>query len=126
MTAKNEPTRQILNNGSCQVVDGNAQFQIQLPEWMHLLDSDLDDLESLTAAIGMDRLLALAHKGLVQAVIDVRAKARAKDKNGNSTGNPQAYEPSLLPKPGKSKAEKALEDLTPEQLQELLKRKGLA
>ena len=126
MTAKNEPTRQILNNGSCQVVDGNEQFQIQLPEWMHLLDSDLDDLESLTAAIGEDRLLALAHKGLVQAVIDVRAKARAKDKHGNYTGNPQAYEPSTLPRPGRSKAEKALENLTPEQLQELLKSKGLA
>ena len=125
MTAKNEPTRQILNNGSCQVVDGDEQFQVQLPEWMHLLDSDLDDLESLTEAIGRERLLALAHKGLVQAVIDVRAKARYKDKHGNYTGNPQAYEPSLLPKPGKSKAEKALEDLTPEQLQELLKKKGL-
>ena len=125
MTAKNEPTRQILNNGSCQVVDGNEQFQIQLPEWMHLSDSDLDDLESLTAAIGMDRLLALAHKGLVQAVIDVRAKARYKDKEGNRTGQWSNYEPNLLPKPGKSKAEKALEDLTTEQLQELLKRKGL-
>ena len=85
MTAKNEPTRQILNNGSCQVVDGDEQFQIQLPEWMNLSNEVLEDLDSLVNTLGSDRVLALVHKGLVQAVIDVRAKARTKDKHGNRT-----------------------------------------
>ena len=121
---KNEPTRTILNRGSCKVEDGKESWTVQLPEWMNLDDQALDDVNSLINVLGLDRVLALIHKGLVQAVIDVRTKARQKDKNGNYTGNPQAYEPSLLPEPGKSRAEKALEDLTTEQLQELLKRKG--
>ena len=129
MSQKNEPTRTILNRGSCKVEDGKESWMVQLPSWMNLSNEVLEDLDSIVNTLGSDRVLALIHKGLVQAVIDVRTKARAKDKNGNYTGNPQAYEPSTLPAPEKSrteKAAKALEDLTPEQLQELLKRKGLA
>ena len=123
---KNEPTRTILNRGSCKVEDGKESWTVQLPSWMNLSNEVLEDLDSLINTLGSDRVLALIHKGLVQGVIDVRTRARAKDKQGNYTGNPQAYEPSTLPNPGRSKAEKALEDLSPEQLQELLKRKGLA
>ena len=126
MAQKNEPTRNILNRGTAMVEDAGTTFEVKLPEWMNLDNQALDDVNSLINVLGLDRVLALIHKGLVQAVIDVRTKARAKDKNGNSTGNPQAYEPSTLPRPGRSKAEKALEDMSPEQLQELLKRKGLA
>jgi len=123
---KTESTRAILNRGTAMVEDAGVTYEVDLPRWMHLADSELDDLDSLINTLGMDRVLALVHKGLVQAVIDVRAKARYKDKNGHYTGDPQNYDPNLLPKPGASKAEKALEDLSPEQLQELLKRKGLA
>ena len=126
MTQKNEATRNILNQGYCRVEDKGAAWTQKLPSWMNLSNEALENLGSIVDQIGDERVLALIHKGLVQAVIDVRTKARAKDKNGNRTGNPQAYEPSTLPRPGRSKAEKALEDLTPEQLQELLKRKGLA
>ena len=126
MSQKNEPTRNILNRGTAMVDDAGTTFEVDLPKWMNLSNEVLEDLDSLINTLGSDRVLALIHKGLVQAVIDVRTKARAKDKNGNYTGNPQAYEPSTLPRPGRSKAEKALEDMTPEQLQELLKRKGLA
>ena len=108
------------------VDDAGTTFEVNLPEWMNLDDQTLDDMDSLINVLGLDRVLALIHKGLVQAVIDVRTKARQKDKAGNYTGNPQAYEPSTLPRPGRSKAEKALEDLTPDQLQQLLERKGLA
>ena len=129
MAQKNEPTRNILNRGGCQVEDKGKTWEVPLPSWMHLNNETLENLGSIIDQIGDERVLALIHKGLVQAVIDVRTKARQKDKAGNYTGNPQAYEPSTLPAPEKSRAEKAakaLEDMSPEQLQELLKRKGLA
>ena len=126
MSQKNEATRSILNRGSCKVEDGKESWTVRLPNWMQLDNETLENIGSIVDQIGDERVLALIHKGLVQAVIDVRTKARQKDKAGNYTGNPQAYEPSTLPAPGRSKPEKALEDMSPEQLQELLKRKGLA
>ena len=126
MSQKNEPTRNILNRGTAMVDDAGTTFEVKLPEWMNLSNEVLEDLDNLINTLGSDRVLALIHKGLVQAVIDVRTKVRYKDKNGKRTGQWSNYDPNLLPKPGKSKAEKALEDMTPEQLQELLQRKGLA
>lgn len=122
---KNEATRTILNKGCCHVVDGNKAFWQNLPAWMHLGSETLDDFNTLVSALGQDRALALMQKGLVQAVIDVRAQARYKNKAGDYTGNPLGYEPSLLPAPAQDKAAKAAKSLSNEDLLQIAKERGL-
>lgn len=132
-----KPIREILNHGFCDVEDKGVTFTQNLPTWMRLDNQTLDNMDLLAGTLGEKRVHALIHKGLAQAVIDVRAKARQKDKAGKPNGNPEKYEPNLLPNPSETKGRtmspaqaleiksqelfgKALNQLTAKQAQKLL------
>ena len=126
--AKSKSVRVQLSEGTVKVEHEHVTKMVKLPDWLQVRPDILDSEEELVEHLRQhNALLPVLQAGLAQSLINYRAHTR----QFNAKKEPVIIEnvqwqPSLLPNPGKSKAEKALEDMSPEQLQELLKRKGLA
>ena len=106
--------RQQLNSGKVEVQHKGQHATFDLPDWMHMSDSTLDNepelLEHLRAH-NID-LVALIHAGLDSNVIKVRAKARPSEDDATldtATNRAKAREhmPSRLTKPGQTTEKKA-------------------
>lgn len=128
-----KPTRETLREGVLRVSHKGLTAVINLPLWLAGCYRHLDNQAELCAWLdNQDLLLEVLHLGLAQAVIRVRAEARTYDKDGLPVINTEAasdYKPKPLPSPAAKKSgmtpEEALDALSPEQLRELLKKKGL-
>jgi len=119
--AKSESIYAILEGRTLDVVDGEEQFEVTLPEWF---PSDITEAEinKLTEQIRFGLIAA----GLQQAIIQVRAIARRENGKEDGKGDIQGAVDKYQPKaPSKSlddegKALKMLEGLTPEELARVL------
>jgi hypothetical protein len=97
--------RQQLNNGKVEVTHGNQQAMFELPAWLDLTDSTIDDKDALIEHLEQHGvLMGVLHQGLAQSVIGVRAAARPNKKDEDldtATQRKKAREwtPGTLPRP---------------------------
>lgn len=127
--------REQIGQGTINVEHKGLSRDIDLPVWICATANVLDSPDDLIKTLAdHDQLLGVLHQGLAQSIINVRAAARRYDNNQQACIDPASglkHQAPQLPKPGTAKKgamtpEQALDALSPEQLQALLKDKGLA
>jgi len=112
---------QLTGNGVIRVENKGDVYNVTLPAVLQIPEATLDNYEDLKQWFETHQInpLAVMHKGLAQWIIDIRAESKKENPDYESK------KPGLLPRPGKSAAEKALEAMSEAELQAFLKRKGI-